>query len=678
MQVYDSIRTLKGVGQKAEVLYEKIGITTVDDLIHYIPRTYDEFKNIQPINTINEEGVAAICGTLSTAPNFLIKGRLKLLTVNISDGTGTINVVWYNMPFLKKQLKFGTKYILRGRIVYNRDRLEMQQPKIYTKEDFYKLINSYQPVYSLTKGLTNNAITKAVKNAFSEIEKITDYLPAEIKKRNELMDYKSALRKIHFPSNKMEMINARKRLVFDEIFLYTLALNYIKKSEKQKSDNVIKKCEFVDEFISRLSFSLTNAQAKVYDEIVEDMTSGYVMNRLVQGDVGSGKTIVAILALLLVVKNNLQGAFMVPTEVLARQHYNTMNHMLFEYGIKVGLLVGSMTNAQKKEAKEKIKNHEFDIVIGTHALIQEGVEFNRLSLVVTDEQHRFGVKQREKLSKKGDLPHVLAMSATPIPRTLALILYGDMDLSIIDEKPSNRLPIKNCVVDRSFRNNAYKFMQNQIEEGHQIYIICPMVEESENSELENVVMYSESIKTYFSENVKIDYLHGKMTAKKKDEIMESFSNGDIDILVSTTVIEVGIDVENATVVMIENSERFGLASLHQLRGRVGRSEYQSYCIFMTGNSSKDSMQRLQVLAKSNDGFYIANEDLKQRGQGDLFGVRQSGDNYFELFDVYEDANIMKMASEAAKEFTSDDMKMFFNKNIKLKNKLETYLGQIVL
>ena len=402
------------------------------------------------------------------------------------------------------------------------------------------------------------------------------------------------------------------------------------------------------------------------------------MNRLVQGDVGAGKTIVAVAALYQAVLNGGQGAFMVPTEVLASQHYDNLCGLLSKRGVRIGMLTGSLTAKQKREGRENLACGTWDIVVGTHAIIQDNIEFKNLSLVITDEQHRFGVKQRESLFRKGEQPHVLAMSATPIPRTLALILYGDMDLSVIDEKPKNRLPIKNCVVNTSYRPNAYRFMRQQIEAGRQIYIICPMVEDSEEMELENVMIYTEELKGIFPASVRIAALHGKMKPGEKEEIMAAFSRGETDILVSTTVIEVGIDVPNATVMMVENAERFGLAQLHQLRGRVGRGKEQSYCILMTGRDSKESKERLAILTQSNDGFFIAEKDLKLRGQGDLFGVRQSGDQLFKLADIFEDAGILQQAGQEAKRFTQEDIILFYKKNEKLRNRVESYLGQVTL
>lgn len=678
MLLTDSVRKIKGVGEKAEQCLNKMNIYNIVDLLEHYPRDYDEFKPIQAISSVAEGEMAAVEGSLCARPQMKVRGRLKILSVMLQDESGTIPVTWFNMPFLRNQLKMGTHYILRGKVSKKKGRLVLDQPKIYTRQEFYRQVGKMRPIYPLTFGITNNAVTKAIETALLDIENLTEYLPAEVRKRQNLIGYKKALNQLHFPANRTEMREARKRLVFDELFLYQLALSYIKKNGRNKSTHKIEKKSEVERLISELPFTMTGAQQKVYEEIIRDMGDGYVMNRLVQGDVGSGKTIVAVLALYQVVLNGGQGAFMVPTEVLASQHYKSLCGLLGERGVRIGLLTGSLTAKQKREGREKTVSGEWDIVVGTHAIIQDNVEFANLALVITDEQHRFGVRQRESLFQKGQEPHVLAMSATPIPRTLALILYGDMDLSVINERPADRLPIKNCVVNTDYRHNAYRFMAEQIRQGHQIYIICPMVEESEESDLENVTIYTEELRELFPSSVQIEGLHGKMKPSQKDEIMERFAAGETDILVSTTVIEVGIDVPNSTVIMIENAERFGLAQLHQLRGRVGRGSAQSYCILMTGQESKEAKERLSVLAGSNDGFYIAEEDLKIRGQGDLFGIRQSGDQLFVLADIFEDAAVLRQAGEEARRFTEDEIVLLYKKNHRLKDRVEQYLGQVTL
>ena len=678
MKLEQSIRSIKGVGEKAEQCFHKMNIYRIEDLLEHYPRAYDEWKPIQLIDSVEEGMTVAVEGTLLARPQMKTRGKLKILTVTLQDESGSLPVTWFNMPFLRNQLKLGVRYILRGKIERKSGRLQLQQPKIYAKEEFYRQVGKLRPIYPLTAGLTNHAVTKALEQVLKETEDLREYLPSEVRKRQHLMEYKKALHQIHFPANKGELREARRRLVFDELFLYSLALAYIKKAGRAESENVIEPKEQARVFQQSLPFQLTAAQQKVYGEILSDMASGYVMNRLVQGDVGSGKTIVAVLALYQVVLNGAQGAFMVPTEVLANQHYQSLCEWLEPLGVRVGLLTGSLTAREKREGRERLALGMWDIVVGTHAIIQDNVVFQKLALVITDEQHRFGVKQRESLFQKGHEPHVLAMSATPIPRTLALILYGDMDLSVIDERPADRLPIKNCVVNTEYRPNSYRFMKNQIDEGHQIYIICPMVEESEQMELENVTIYTEELRGIFPAGVRIEGLHGKMKASQKDDIMSRFSNGEIDILVSTTVIEVGIDVPNATVMMIENAERFGLAQLHQLRGRVGRGTAQSYCILMTARDSKDSRERLQILVNSNDGFYIAKEDLKLRGQGELFGVRQSGEQIFVLADIFEDAALLREARNEAKLFTEDEIVLLYKKNRRLKDRVEQYLGQVIL
>ncbi len=646
MRQTDSVRQIKGVGEKAEKCLAKLGIYTVGDLLHHIPRSYDEYKPISPIENVREgDGMVAIEGVLTARPELKKRGHLQILTINIADHTGSIQVTWFNMAFLRNQLRLGTRYILRGKVERRYGTLQMQQPKILSKQEFYRKLGTLQPIYPLTKGLTNHAITKAISLALKETTELMDPLPSDILKRQGLISYKKALRQIHFPADKTSYREARKRLVFDEFYNYMLALQKIKKAGRKPSHYMLQKRADVAKLIENLPYALTKAQRRVWSEVEADLASGTIMQRLIQGDVGSGKTIIAILALYQAVLDHKQGALMVPTEVLATQHYKNVSDVLSPLGVRICLLTGSMTPKEKREMKDKIASRQIDVVIGTHAIIQESVAYSDLALVITDEQHRFGVRQRQTLADKGDAPHILAMSATPIPRTLALILYGDMDLSVIDERPADRLPVKNCVVNTDYRPNAYRFMKNQIDEGHQVYIICPMVDEGDNEELENVTIYTEELRTIFPSDVCIESLHGKMSPKDKDEILMRFAGGEIHILVSTTVIEVGIDVANATVMMVENAERFGLATLHQLRGRVGRGQWQSYCILMTGHESEESRERLDILAHSNDGFHIASEDLKMRGQGDLFGVRQSGDQLFKIADVYEDADVLRAVAE---------------------------------
>ena len=650
-----SIKEIKGIGEKTQKLFEKVGVSTVGDLIRYYPRGYDVYEDAVSVSEVEEGRTQTITGTVYGRIQVSGSRSMQVTTLYVKDLTGTIKVIWFRMPFLRNTLAKAGVITLRGRVVRKRDGLVMEHPEIfYPSEKYKEKLNTLQPIYGLTAGLSNNVVSKAVKQALDGLDLTREFLPDKIRMRYGLAEYNFAIRGIHFPEDKEVFYHARERLVFDEFLAFILTLQKLKdKNEKLENEYVISKKTEVEEFIRRLPYRLTNAQRKVWEEIASDMASDTTMSRLVQGDVGSGKTIVAVLALLNTAWNGYQGAMMAPTEVLARQHYESITRLFEEYDIriKVELLTGSMTAKEKRRAYDRIECGYAKIIIGTHALIQDRVNYDCLALVVTDEQHRFGVKQREAFAKKGGVPHVLVMSATPIPRTLAIILYGDLDISVIDELPANRLPIKNCVVDTGYRKTAYSFMRKQVAEGRQCYIICPMVEESEHLEVENVIDYASALQEEMGEEINVSYLHGKMKQTEKDDIMERFGKNEIQILVSTTVIEVGIDVPNATVMMIENSERFGLAQLHQLRGRVGRGKHQSYCIFMTGSKSKETKERLDILNKSNDGFKIASEDLRLRGPGDLFGIRQSGLMDFRLGDIYQDARILQMANEAADTLT---------------------------
>lgn len=646
-----NIAELKGIGEKTQKLFAKVGIETVGDLIRYYPRGYDVYEEAVPIGELEEGKVQTVTGMIFGRVQVSGSRKLQVTTLMLKDLTGTLKVIWFRMPFLRNTFAKGGAVTLRGRVVSGKQVLTMEHPEIfYPSEKYEEKKDTLQPVYGLTAGLTNHMVAKAVQQALSGLNLSKETLPENVRLKYGLADYNFAMRGIHFPEDKQVFYQARERLVFEEFLEFILALRKLRdKNERFGNDYVIPASPRVEEFIKELPYELTGAQKKVWKEISADMASDTVMSRLVQGDVGSGKTIVAFLALLTVALNGMQAAMMAPTEVLARQHYATITRMLEEHQIpvKAELLTGSMTTKEKRRAYDRIECGYAKIIVGTHALIQDAVNYDNLALVVTDEQHRFGVKQRETFAKKGGVPHVLVMSATPIPRTLAIILYGDLDISVIDELPANRLPIKNCVVDTGYRATAYTFMKKQIGEGRQCYIICPMVEESESLEAENVLDYSSMLQEEMGEGIVVSCLHGRMKQAEKDEIMERFAKNEIQILVSTTVIEVGIDVPNATVMMIENAERFGLAQLHQLRGRVGRGKHQSYCIFMTASKAKEAKERLDILNHSNDGFKIASEDLKLRGPGDLFGIRQSGLMNFRLGDVYQDAKILQKANEAA-------------------------------
>lgn len=672
---------LKGIGEKTAVLLNRLSVYTTDDLVGLYPRDYDVYEEPVFVNTAKENmenTIVSIDGMVSNNVEVYRHGKLTVISVFIKDVTGErIKCTWYNMSFLKSSLRQGMRYIFRGYLRKKNGIFLLEQPEMYTMEKYSQLKGSMQPIYPLTKGLSNKIVVKAVKQVLERYDTSLDmeFIPSDIRKNFELSEHNYAVMSIHFPKSMQDYMMARKRLAFEEFFLFILAMRTLKNTKERLPNSfVINNDARTDEFINNLPFKLTNAQIKVWEEVKLNMGSDKLMSRLIQGDVGCGKTIIAVLALMNTAFNGYQAAMMVPTEVLAKQQYKSVCDMFEKYNIalNISLLTGSMTQSAKKKEYERIKSGETDIIIGTHCLIQDSVEYKNLALVITDEQHRFGVNQRKTFSKKGDNPHILVMSATPIPRTLAIILYGDLDISIVDELPLNRLPIKNCVVDENYRPNAYKFIQNQINEGRQVYIICPLVEESDGIEAENVIDYAAKLKKFMQPQVRIDYLHGKMSGSQKNDIMERFVNKETDILVSTTVIEVGVNVPNATVMMVENAQRFGLAQLHQLRGRVGRGKYQSYCIFVSDNKSKKTKERLEILNKSNDGFVIAEEDLRLRGPGDFFGIRQSGEFDFGIADIYADANVLKMASDAAAQLLKDDPLIEKEENLQLSYKVKEY------
>lgn len=665
---------LKGVGEKTQKLFQKLDIDTVGDLLTAYPRDYEIFEEPVKISRLTPGETCAVYAAVAGIPNEKRVRKLSILNVNISDGTGSMQLTFFNMPFLKKVLKQGGFYVFRGTVQSRGAFRLMEQPKIFSLEDYRAQTSCLIPKYSLTKGLTNQAFRKAVRQALTYYVFEEEYYPADILEKYRLMDEKRAIEAIHFPEDMDSLAAARKRLVFDEFFSFLFLLRQNKRFS-EGLQNHYRMFETADtvRFLEQLPFPLTKAQKKVWQEIRDDLGGPYCMNRLIQGDVGSGKTILAVLALLMAAANGFQGALMAPTEVLAMQHYETICGYVKQFGIafRPVLLVGSMTAKEKKAVYEQIASGEANLIIGTHALIQAKVAYKSLALVVTDEQHRFGVHQREALAEKGENPHILVMSATPIPRTLAIILYGDLHISVIDELPANRLPVKNCVVNTSYRPKAYQFIAKQVGEGRQVYVICPQVEEGEMEGLENVVDYTEKLKNALPANIQIAYLHGKMRPADKNRIMEEFAAHSIDVLVSTTVIEVGINVPNATVMMVENAERFGLAQLHQLRGRVGRGQYQSYCIFVSAQEKEETMERLQILNKSNDGFYIASEDLKLRGPGDMFGIRQSGEFSFRMGDIYTDAAVLQQASEAIDMLLCSDPDLQSPKHEKLRQHLKS-------
>lgn len=666
------LKELKGIGEKTEKVLNRAGIRKVEDILDYYPRYYDTFEEPVLVRNLENDRTQAVYGTVVREISVRYAKRLQIVDVYIRDKEGNpIKATWFNAPYMKNTLHSGDVRVFRGFIHESRGSYVIDQPKIYTNEQYNRKMGEMQPVYPLVSGLTNNTVQKITKQALKLVKK-EEIIPLSIREKYNLENVESAINDIHFPKNNMDFIKSRKRLVFEEFFRFIITLRKLKENnDVSENKHVLTVPEEIDKVINNLGYTLTNAQLKTWDEIKKDISSKKVMNRLIQGDVGSGKTIVAILGLLTAALNNQQAVLMAPTEVLARQHYENVIEIIQKnkLDLNVEILVGSMKAKEKKEAYDRIKSGASDIIIGTHALIQEKVEYNKLAFVVTDEQHRFGVKQRETIFKKGDSPHTMVMSATPIPRTLAIIMYGDLDISIIDELPAGRKKIANCVVGKDYRYNAYKFIKNQVNEGRQAYVICPTVEYSEAVEGENVIEYAEKLKAVLPSGINVEYLHGRMKPAEKNEIMNRFANNDIQVLVSTTVVEVGVNVPNATVMMVENAERFGLAQLHQLRGRVGRGKHQSYCIFVNGSGKKDASKRLEILNKSNDGFYIAGEDLKLRGPGDFFGVRQSGDFEFKLGDIMNDAKTLKMAAEAVNlienneiSLTDEEIKMLQSQN----------------
>ncbi|MBQ5950526.1 MAG: ATP-dependent DNA helicase RecG [Lachnospiraceae bacterium] len=679
MQESSSITAIKGIGEKTRAVFEKVGVFSVRDLLRYYPRDYETFGQPVEIAALQEEGVQTVCGTLQADASVRRVRGLQIVNARIADGSGRLSLVWFNMPYLKNALRSGSRYVFRGKVVRKGSGLTMDQPLLYSPDRYREMMGTRYPVYRLTKGLTNRLVADAVKQALAECDLQTDPLPEEVRREFHLAEINFALQTIHFPRDEVELNMARRRLVFEEFFYFILALRILREgNERAGNDFPAGPSPSAEALVRSLPYDLTGAQKKVWKEICADLSGPSAMNRLIQGDVGSGKTVVALMALLAMTDSGRQGALMAPTEVLAAQHARSIREQLAKAGIEreVTLLTGSMTAKEKREARVKIGSGEADIIVGTHAVFQEQVVFHDLGLVITDEQHRFGVRQRETLSEKsgGGCAHVLVMSATPIPRTLAIILYGDLDISVLDEMPAERRPVKNAVIGPKDRAKAYAFLEKEIAAGRQAYVICAMVEEGEMNGVENVAEYSEKLREALPGR-RILSLHGRMKGKEKREIMEAFAAGQADVLVSTTVVEVGVNVPNATVMMIENAERFGLAQLHQLRGRVGRGADQSYCIFVNGSEEERQNKRLEVLRKSNDGFFIASEDLRMRGPGDFFGVRQSGVVEFAIGDVFTDADILKAAGECVTDFLKRDPGLSEPGHEALRGYLDKYLAE---
>lgn len=670
-----SAQYLKGVGPKMYELLNKLSIYTVKDLLEYYPRVYEDRTKVTPISDFQKDQNVLFLGTLIKPVTMVYAKKKKILSTVVVDDSGAIAMLtWFNQVYIKDRIKEGGTYLFYGKVgSVSGSRATLDSCSIYDVNDLDKIQGLY-PIYPLTAGITQNYLFKLINNLMDSGIMVNEIFNEEFRRKYRLAEANYALRNIHFPKS-YEMVNvARNRIIFEELFLFQLALLNMKQIEVEHTNTNTYSDLDESEFLKLIPFELTGAQKKVVSQIKKDMSSKTVMNRLVQGDVGSGKTMVAAIAMYLAVKNGYQAALMAPTTILANQHYIELSQYFEKLGINVEIITSSTTKKQKEKIIEKLKNNDIDILIGTHSIIEDNVEFNNLGLVVTDEQHRFGVKQRMKLSAKGNVVDTIVMTATPIPRSLAIIVYGDLDLSIIDELPPGRKPVETCVVNDSYNQRVYNFLKKQINEGRQVYVVCPLVEENEDLDLNSVEkLYEEYKKEFNGYNVAI--LHGKMKNKEKDSIMQEFKANKINILISTTVIEVGISVPNATVMVIENSDRFGLAALHQLRGRVGRGSASSYCILKSNNKSAIARQRLDIMRKSNDGFEIAQKDLELRGPGDFFGVRQSGMPEFKLANLLTDTKILESTQEAVKTLIEEDRTLSLPQNSKIKNALYNKYGE---
>ena len=638
---------IKGVGEKRAKLFEKLGVFTAYDLVTHYPREYIDFNAHTPIASTPVNGESCVVRARVTKKLIPYYGRISVFKAIVSDETGDMLIVFFNSDYSFSRLKLDREYCFYGRPEGDFLRRELHSPIFIEAEQS----NMLMPRYPLTQGLSQGIISSCIKNAIDEVE-FEDYFSSDFCAEYGLISFKDAIRRIHFPKTAAEYELAKRRLTFEELFLLQLGLNFFKKRSRRLTGSVMKN-KPLDDFYARLPFEPTAAQMRAIKECCDDMTKAYPMKRLLQGDVGSGKTLVAAAAAYFAFLNGCQATLMAPTEILAQQHYDTFSKLLEPLGVNVLLLTGSRTGAVKKALREHIESGCADVVIGTQALIQKSTVFKNLGLVITDEQHRFGVNQRAALSSKGNEPHVLVMSATPIPRTLGLIIYGDLDISVLDEMPKGRVPIKTYAVDDSFRERLYKFILKYVNEGFQAYIVCPLIDEG-ISEKAAAVKYIEGLRNTCLCDVPIGLLHGKMSQSEKDAVMRDFKDNKLKVLVTTTVVEVGVDVPNAVVMIIENAEQFGLSQLHQLRGRVGRGTQQSYCVLVTNNQSDFTKQRMEIMTRTSDGFEIANDDLKLRGPGDFFGKRQHGLPRLKIADLYADMDILKITSDAARKILDDD------------------------
>lgn len=666
-----SLQYLKGVGPVRFEILKKLDLNTVEDILNYFPRDYEDRGNYKKICELIDGETTAIKAIIKTnVSEQRVRRNMAIYKIIAEDGTGNIILTWFNQPYIKKQLRVGEEYSFYGKVKNTLGRIEIQSP-VFEKAEASKNTGKIIPIYPLTNGITQNVFRGIVELAVkSSLDEVQESIPDWILKRHNLPSFKWAMENIHFPAALDDFEKARKRIAFDELLTMQLALLRFKEKGNEDREGIAFSIdEKIDDLLGTLPYKLTNAQMRVWKEIDKDMTSAKSMNRLVQGDVGSGKTVVATLAMYKAVKNGYQAAMMAPTAILARQHYEGIKKMVEPFGMTVELLISDITKKNKTLILERLKNGEIDILIGTHALLEENVEFKNAGLVITDEQHRFGVRQRSVLSAKGNLTDTLVMTATPIPRTLAIILYGDLDISIIDELPPGRQKIDTYAVRRNMDERINAFINKELTAGRQAYIVCPLVEESEHMEgVKSVVEQFEYYKNVLNQ-YKVEMLHGKMKAKEKDDIMQRFKQGEINAIISTTVIEVGVDVPNSTLMIIENAERFGLAQLHQLRGRVGRGKHKSYCILKYEGNSDVVRQRMEIMQKSNDGFVISEKDLEIRGPGEFFGTRQHGIPEFKVANLFVDIPILKDAQEIANQIIEDDPKLEKTENTILLRKI---------
>ncbi|MEB3028553.1 ATP-dependent DNA helicase RecG [Parvimonas micra] len=666
------LKDIKGIGEKKIALLNKLGIFTVNNLLEYFPYSYIDTTKFKKISEITEEGSYSYRLKIISLMENRKKRNIRVTKfLAMDEEMNYCTIVYFNSIFISKNLKINNVYEMYGRAKLLGKNVEIQSPTMQNKAN---IIGSIIPQYHLCKGISNLDIVKIIQNLLKKNSYFEEKIPSNILNELNLESYDNAIRNIHFPKDNESFIRAKRRLAFDEIFYFQLSMKKLKRNNEDAIKFEIKDETF--DFIKSLSFKLTNSQNKVLDDIFRDMTSDKQMNRLVQGDVGCGKTIISFVAMFNVIKNGFQSVLMAPTEILARQHYESAKKLFFKYNIKVELLVGSLKESEKKVIREKIENGEVDIIIGTHAVFQEKVVYKNLGFVITDEQHRFGVKQRLLLSKKSKNPDILVMSATPIPRTVGLVMFCDLDISTIDELPSGRGKVKTYFVDENYEERYMNFIKKHISEGRQAYIVCPLVDESDTLELQSVINLYERLKERYFQDVEIEFIHGKLKPVDKDRIMKNFENGKIKVLVATTVIEVGINVPNSNIMVIYNAERFGLSQLHQLRGRIGRGNYESFCILVSNNKSTNVKKRMDIMCYSNDGFYISEQDFLLRGYGDILGYRQSGEARFKILNIQKDYELLKSAIKYVDKILMDDFNFEKEENQVLKRNVDEFIQNL--